>query len=259
MNDKFAYIVVGVNYGAFKNIITWAESARNQCPGARLIIVDNFYSNEESRRVKGFCNVSAIEYIGCDNLGYGSALNVAVEHIKSTTVVEPGVNYALLLGNIDVVFRHLPNELPLSRVFMPFGIENGKLLNPFLTKYQIKGFFLHDLADRYDSPLFLVMAIILLKLLGFVPSPAWTLHGSIFALDLRLVGDSPIFNENTFLYSEELEFGSWIEANDFSIVATNIAYEHLGGVSTYNYRAKFSKFFHEWRLSYANWRRRWHR
>ena len=257
MTEKFEYIIVGVNYAAFKNIITWSESARRQCPNARLIIVDNFSSNEESHEVESFCKSSAIEYISCENIGYGSALNVAVEQIKLTTEPNSDENYALLLGNIDVVFHHLPAELPSSNIFMSCATENGRLLNPFLTISQTKGLLLHDLAARYDSKVLLVMGICLLKLLSLVSSPGWTLHGSMFSFDLKLVGSEPIFNDQTFLYSEELEFGSWIETNGYSIAATDIRYEHAGGVSTYNYRASFSKFFGAWKRGYINWRKRW--
>lgn len=257
MLEPARYICVGVCYDAFSSVPNWHASIIKQQPNARVILVDNFSNAQHRNKIAAYCTENGIELITLPNVGYGVALNRAIEYLSSYRDLGCEAQTVLVMGNIDVEFKYLPSTIPQKKVYIPDATDGVRILNPFLTRCQKKFLKFHDFAERLDSKLILIIGILVLKCTRFFPSKPWAVHGSIFALDLQLATGAVIFNSNTFLYSEELEFASWVEKNDFELDYSEISYEHTGGVSTFEYRRSFKKFFSVWKVSFKNWRNRW--
>ena len=232
-------------------------SIENFNNNSRIIIVDNFYSDIERLKVKKLSSELKFTLIESTNLGYGRALNVAFEYIKK--------NYSklndcvLLAGNLDIQFKCTEVKyLDGNTVYAPIAMEGKRNRNPFLTHLQKKLLKLHLVSMQSESlPLFTVV-VFLIKLAGYVPSKIWALHGSLFVFNASILNHGVIFNEKSFLYSEELEFASFIEnISNSKIKNSKIKYEHFAHVATSALTSTQKKFYKLWKPSFANWLNRW--
>jgi RimJ/RimL family protein N-acetyltransferase len=259
MNIDGSRVVIGaVNYGTSTLIKNWAASARFLLPNVELVIVDNYFSDEERSRCESITLEIGITLIKSENFGYGSSLNKIAQYFIET--IGPNTSRAgiLLFGNIDIIFKkidiHYSND---SVAYLARGVEGKRQLNPFLNSIQRKFLPIHAIAIFFNSSFFLLLTTVFIKVLGFFDSAPWASHGSLFCINSRaLKENAKIFNEESFLYSEELEFGSYLEKNGIPLQWSNVEYEHTAHVSTSKIIKNHRSFFKYWKPSFINWMNR---
>ncbi len=246
----------GVNYGTSHLIKPWANSIRKTCQSGRIILVDNFSSAAEREKCRTICAEESIGLIECGNIGYGSALNEIIEYV--TERFPPAPDDLFYIGNIDISFQLISEPRSLSpTAFIPSAMEGKRNRNPFLTSAQRRMLPLHLLSIKLRSPLVLGLSILALKIIGFLPSRTWATHGSLFCFNAATVGKTPIFNRETFLYSEELEFASYMSSIGAPLLVSETTYSHTAHAATGKIIKNRSDFFRIWESSFRNWRSRW--
>lgn len=247
---------IGVNYKSSKCIIPWVESIYHLDEKANVFLVDNFSSNRE----REICEKLAIEYnfilIPSDNIGYGRALNLAFSYLKNN--FNPSIKTVVYAGNIDIKYNRIPNNISYGNyVYLSEAVEGNRNRNPFLTELQAKILPIYNLVLKTNSVLILKGIIGLNKVIGFIPSNVWAIHGSLFTFNGSLLEHgNTIFNENSFLYCEEIEFASYFHEKKFKIVPSDIIYSHDAHVSTAAVVSDLSDFLKLWKKSFFNWNKR---
>lgn len=251
------YYFIGVNYGTSNLIESWWRHISKHTKDAKFIIVDNFKSQNERKKVEKICNNYKITLIKLDNIGYGKALNIAIKYCVNQQNKVPAIIFA---GNLDIEFSHIPKKLEHGNyVYIPKVMEGYKNRNPFLTKLQKKVVGLYRVQLPFSSPIALNIMISLTKFLGFFPSPTWATHGALFCFNMQVIDSSlNVFNEESFLYCEELEFASYMEKQGAIFLDSNIACNHIGGVATSSIISSKKDFLKIWKPSMKNWINKWH-
>lgn len=246
---------ISVNYGTSALINEWVENIKNFEPSALILIVDNFKSKEERERVQLLSSKLGFILLESDNIGYGRALNLAIRYCGSLASDSEKIYFA---GNLDIKYMSVPAVFPSGKfIYQAKALEGDRDRNPFLTRLQKKGLFLHVLTLKTNSPIVLIFVTSILKLLGMVKSKVWTVHGSLFCFNEKCLSDMKVFNENSFLYSEELEFGSYMELHHCEFIKVDLSYRHDAHVATGALINSKRKFIQVWRPSFINWMVRW--
>lgn len=247
-------IFIAVNYNTSGLIEGWYHSIKKICEDNVLYVVDNFHSELEREKVNIVCERLNVNVLESENVGYGRALNKCFSIVKSEHK-----DCIIVAGNLDVTFLNFPSDLPAGNyVYVCKAMEGIKDRNPFLTIFQKKFLHLHKFSMLSDNIFIFSAVIFLIKLAGIFPSKLWAVHGSIFCFHSSLLSDINIFNDNTFLYSEELEFASYIEhisKSEFKF--TNITYHHAAHAATFSIIKKKRDFLAIWKPGFANWQKRW--
>ena len=248
------YFFVGVNYGTSSILADWIESAHRTTREPKVLVVDNYHSADEREKTRSICAKYKATLLERGNIGYGRGLNEGIIHCGATMES----NAVIICGNIDVTFTFIPEALPVGRfAYIPQAIEQGVNINPFLTKLQRRCMIWYHIAHSARSIAALRLASAFNSLAKNVPSRPWTTHGSIFAFSSPVVTNEPIFNEASFLYCEELEYGSYLEAMNCKLIDADICYTHHGHAATKDIACDLKKFMNHWVVSYSNWRCRW--
>lgn len=247
-------IFIAVNYNTSRLIEVWHNSIKKICDDNFLYVVDNFHSELERGRVVAICRRLGIHVLESENVGYGSALNKCLSIVKSEHK-----DCIIVAGNLDVTFLKFPSDLPVGNyVYVCKAMEGSKDRNPFLTTLQSKFLFLHKFSMASDNIFILTAVIFLIRMVGMFPSKLWAVHGSVFCFNSSLLSDMNIFNENTFLYSEELEFASYVEhISKSEFIFTGITYKHSAHAATSSIIKKKRDFLAIWKPGFANWQKRW--
>ena len=253
--------LIGVNYRTSELIHTWANSAREHIPQVELLLVDNFSSGAERKNVRQICEKLSITLILSENNGYGSALNTAFKEIKVNNHITK--TDLIMAGNIDLEFENFlePRKSEVT-VYMPKIIERQKLRyrnrNPFITQVQLYCVCIFKPLLRCDAQFLIIFIQVLYKFLGYLPSKAKGVHGSLFCFNAGLLNLSAnIFNDNAFLYCEEIEFAKFLETNHIAIEPweTVIVHEAHQSISQ-SFRRNRDR--HElWKQSYLEFLNRW--
>lgn len=250
---------ISVNYGTSNIIKKWSDSIKKISSDYCLVIVDNFYSDEERKKTMQLCEKLDIKFLSSENIGYGAAIRRGIRELTNLELKEGDVIFA---GNLDLEYLKLPSKFTNGKfAYVPRVIESNKSnRNPFLTLIQAKFQFLYFLAAKFESRLIYLLAILVNKILGFVPSKIWTVHGSLFCFNSECISDRKLpFNEDSFLYGEELEFGSFVESNniDFINYEDSIHVFHDSHVATSNLISNQTEFIKIWSKSFLNWYSKW--
>lgn len=249
------FVFISVNYGTCELIQGWVKNVRSFVPDAYFIIVDNFKSQDERLMVRELSRELSFILLEADNIGYGRALNLAISYAKKQLSSSEKIFFA---GNLDIKYSSIPMDFPSGKyVYQPRAYEGLRNRNPFLTRLQKKWLFLHFFTLKTNSPYALLFVTSCLKILGFIKSKVWTVHGSLFCFNEQCLYDENIFNEKSFLYSEELEFGSYMEMNKCEFISSPLEYYHEAHVATSGLICSKEKFIEIWRPSFINWMGRW--
>jgi hypothetical protein len=249
------YFFIAVNYGTSNLISKWSENIYNLKKDAILVIVDNYKNKAERQRVSTLCDKYSIHFIENQNTGYGSAINIAIKYCES----KYSNDKIYFAGNLDLIFKQIPENVNNFNVaYIPDVIENGnRNRNPFLTKLQAKFYRNFKFASYFNSNSIYIMLVIINKLLKFIPSPVWTVHGSLFVFGSSVLSNKDVFNNNSFLYMEELEFGAFLESESILLIDSDVVVEHLSHVSTSDIVSSRKNYMAVWSNSFNHWYKRW--
>jgi GT2 family glycosyltransferase len=248
--------VIGVNYDSSESISNWVTSIRDANPSAKIVLVDNFSSNEEREKCFSLSKDLDFKLLDSENIGYGRALNLAFKWVKDDCKGKPST---ILAGNIDITFTTIPKEFETGNFcYIPSAYEGVRNRNPFMNRVQKSMLPLYNIAYFTNSSFFLKIAMLFNRIGGFVPSNTWAIHGSLFCFDVTLLKNTcEVFNESTFLYCEELEFASFVELEGFDYRNVELSYQHAAHVSTSKLVTDLSSFMHLWKPAFRNWNQRW--
>jgi len=255
--NKTGYVFIAVNYGTEDYVENWVASIRRCIEPAKIIIVDNYKSDASRTWMKELAKEMNFTLIESANIGYGGALNKGVNFALANSSREE--NEVFFLSNLDVEFDKIPPLVDKRSSYLPSVLQNGRERNPFMTVFQRKVIFQYDLAAKLNSVLLLKVAVAITKVLGLIPSQVYAMHGSCFCISKKAISafDTSIFNDESFLYCEELEFAEYIKKNGVKIEKSEIACKHIGGVATGPFFNTKSAVFPIWRKSWLHWRSRW--
>ena len=248
---------IAVNYNTSCLIEGWASSIRRNCANSKLILIDNYFSDEERAETIKICVALSIDLVTSKNVGYGAALNEGMSVILNNHNGGPGIIFA---GNLDLEYLHIQPSLPEGNfIYVPKVEEVAKQnRNPFLTRVQKHFLWTYKFAARYNSVVLYFLAVAINKLLGFIPSKIWAVHGSLFCFNLKSISLECLpFDTRSFLYGEELEFASFMEMQGAEFVDTNVAVRHISHVATKAITKRQKDFLLLWAPSYNNWYRKW--
>ena len=250
------YVFISVNFNSSYLIDNWIKSINNCSTNSHVIIVDNFSTTEEREIIRSFSKKYSFKLLELDNVGYSKAMNQALLFCKKT--FKKGV---IFCGNLDITFLNIPRRIINgSYVYVPKVTESKRNnRNPFLTVLQKKIIPIYKSAAKKKYIYIYFLAVILNKILGFFPSKVWAIHGSLFCFNFSLIrdlNDLP-FNNNSFLYSEEWEFASFIENNNFSFLKSDIHIKHFSNATTSILIKNQKDFIKIWAPSFINYINRW--
>jgi len=256
MNVEFLNIFITVNYGSSALLVQWAKNIRMQCSDTVLIVVDNFKNENERLKVINITKLYDIILIESDNIGYGAALNKGISYAMDRFSEK---NLIFFAGNLDIIYKNIPKKYPIGRyVYIPIIKEGKRNRNPFLTKLQKKILPIYRIAGLTQSLYVYYLVVIINKIIGLIPYKIWAIHGSLFCFNSLAIKEyKNIFNDNSFLYVEELEFASYMESNNIEFINSNIEIEHHAHISTKDIIAKRKIYLSIWWSSYKNWLIRW--
>lgn len=250
------YVFISVNFNSSHLIDNWIKSINNCSTNSDIIIVDNFSTIEERKIIRLFSIKYSFKLLELDNVGYSMAMNQALLFCKKT--FKKGI---IFCGNLDITFLNIPDRIDQgSFVYVPKVTESKRNnRNPFLTVLQKKTIPIYKIAAKKKSIYIYFLAVILNKILGFFPSKIWAIHGSLFCFNVSLINDLNDFpfNNNSFLYSEEWEFASFIESNNFSFLKSDIHIKHLSNATTSILIRDQKDFVKIWAPSFINYINRW--
>ncbi len=246
-------IVLGVNYASHRFARRFAEEWRVQ-PGVRAVyVVDNYSGQEERERLEEIARDTGATVMHRANTGYGSALNAGIDRILASHPEDALV----LFGNVDVMPVSIGGarlgalELPEITV-----LQDGVDRNPFLTWSQRRTLPWFGLPLRTGNWASLVAVQAASRLLRFLSSRTWAVHGSMFAATTdQLRSLVPLFDDDVFLYCEELFFARKAERLGYKFTRVPIVVDHIGSVSTFAVKASREKFFKIWSDSMARYLR----
>ena len=248
-------VFAAVNYGTPELIVPWVQSIKRLDQNAHIYLLDNFSTAYCRSKVKGFCKEMGVELLVSENVGYGRALNILISHIRKKYSKGEKANRVIYIGNLDIEYKELPKHIPMGNVaYILKATENRRDRNPFLTRLQKRFLFLHAASLKTRSLFIFQSIILIIKIISLFPSKPWTTHGSVFCFNFDALNDEDIFNEKTFLYSEELEYGSWLDRSPKTpLISISGHYEHQANVSTSMLISSKRDFFNLWRPSFENW------
>ena len=250
------YIFISVNFNSSYLIEPWIKSIKKNVSNFKIIIVDNFSTIEERTKVRDLSIMHSYELIELDNVGYSMAMNKALLFYKSR--YEGGI---IFCGNLDIIFLTIPKNFKQgSYVYIPnVNEKNRNNRNPFLTVLQKNIIPIYKFAAYKKSISIYILAVILNKIVGFIPSKIWAIHGSLFCFNSCLINDDNKlpFNSNSFLYAEEWEFASFVENNNFEFIKSDIQINHLSNATTSLLIKNQRDFINLWAPSFINYIKKW--
>lgn len=178
----------------------------------KVIIVNSFYSEETQKKLEFIAEKHNCDFIPSDNNGYGAGNNrgieFAIEHYNFKRIV---------ISNPDIVVKKYNTEWFDHASSGVYGgiISNlhGKRQNPMRAfDLNLTNNTNYYLLIRHSKPLFylsICIAKLQRELVLCCPKKAhkvFAVHGSFFVITADLLDKViPVFDENIFMYGEELD------------------------------------------------------
>jgi GT2 family glycosyltransferase len=194
------------------------DSIYKNATSYKIIIVDSFYDDAIREQIKKVAAENDCDFVESVNKGYGYGNNKGIYHALS----HYSFDY-LIISNPDIVIKDL-GEWPSSsekyiigpivksksgRAQNPYLVSNSKVRNRFMQiGYEKQSDFFLCLGrtiSRVQKVLYLGVTHISRQKMVF----PFALHGSFLAFTkATLDALNPVFDENIFLFSEELDLGN---------------------------------------------------
>lgn len=210
----------------------------------RVIVVNSFYDDESLNECRDVAFTNKADFIPIENKGFGYGNNVgtkyAIEHYE--------YDY-LILSNSDIHINsisYLDSPINEAAVIAPHThLLNNRVQNPNIPWYMPWLIPLHHLAYKWDSRMVLHLPHILTRIcreIFFVYNrickkdkyKIYSCHGSFIVFSATAVERLfPFFNEEMFLYNEELYLAERCRMKHIPIYyCPQIDVLHLEGAST---------------------------
>lgn len=245
-----------VNYGTADSVIRYFYSVKSAMREEKFkfLVCDNFSNPDERVKLDNFKRIhDNFILLYQENIGYGRGLNVILSYITEKYYDQ---RLRVILSNSDLELnRYVVQNFKERTAYIP--VINGRR-SLFLNTLQKNILILMKMNIFSEYFLGFLFRTAVLKIFRYCNAQPWTCHGSVFILDYTVseVFES-IFNEDTFLYSEELEFGSYVEFFGYEWSFLDYSFSHRGSESiskTFSSQYSRNKLYHD---SFRNWVKRW--
>ncbi len=216
---KYDFVFCALCYGNTEDLKKYFQNIRKIGGSYKVIVIDSFFSDEVRSVMKDIAKANDADFIPVENRGYGAGNNAGIKY----AVEHYDFNY-LVVNNSDIDFLRFDiNEIDGMKDYVigpSITTMTGKRQNPY-RPYSLLNIieFLEYVGFKYNSKFFLYFGIIVNKILRelFVwwyemlgkKGRTYSVHGSciIFGgktLDTLML-DGTIFDENMFMFCEEME------------------------------------------------------
>ena len=150
-----SFCFISINYGTSSLIANWVNHIRDKIPSAYIIIVDNYFSNNERSKIEAIAKKLNFKLIKSANEGYGSAINKGVKHLRRT--INNYQDFIFFMGNADLTIKSLSqikkNDIPMA--YIPKLYEKSLInKNPYINIIQSRTKIFYLLAAFFKSSLF---------------------------------------------------------------------------------------------------------
>lgn len=231
MKEFYELIFVVLVYGNTKDIVDFYKSISNLDCNYKVIIVNSFYDKNSLYECKKIAEKYSSIFIEVENKGYGAGNNRGIEYAID--------NYNfdfLIVSNSDIVVKELSYERLKKyseNIIGPKVITStGKNQNPFYVDKKIfpRAEF-YFLKNRNKIGYYSIIAINKIKKMIFFWSLkhkkknsafVYAIHGS-FIIFSKYVLDrvGKVFDENIFLFCEEMALAEKMKKENIKIIYTS--------------------------------------
>lgn len=214
------------------------KSLKNNNIDAKLIIVNNEVSKNETNKTMELCNDLELDFINTTNNGYSSGNNIGIDYVINK------YNYEfLIVSNPDIRVLELDNysldEQYFDKIIGP-SIANlrDKQQNPFyFREYKLLETMNYH-AFKKDQKWLLLLALLFNKIFRLfknkkIEKEVYALHGSFLIFGkYALTKLYPVFDPKYFLFCEENDLAKRAsELNIKMIYKPSIKVQHIQDVS----------------------------
>ena len=215
MNDSLCYIII-VNYNSSSNTINCINSIlESTYSNFQIILVDNYSTDDSLNSLKTFySNIDKITIIKSDkNGGYGYGVNIGLKH----SILKKDCRYIWVLNNDTIIFNNTLEEFVSAEINSKnLKIWGSKVLNKdftiqslgcrinkyfMTTKHNYNGF--KDIC--YDKSKYKIDYI----------------HGCSMFFNKDVVNRVGLFDENYFLFYEDVDYSMQSKRNNISLDICN--------------------------------------
>jgi hypothetical protein len=269
MKEKFKFVFVLLTYRNYTDLSTFLINLKlSILKEYKVIVVNSFYDNETMNQIEAISINENCDFLNIDNKGYGYGNNYGINFAKENYLFD-----FLVLSNTDVVIRkfNVDNFPFLDAVYGPIiKTLKRKNQNPFwVTRLKILEFFTF-VGYKYNNKIILLFSIVVNKLIREfflicfhfsrkLFRRVYSLHGSFLIFPARIIQNSKkLFNENMFLFYEELYLAYNFSMNNINLFITkevDIIHKedgsiNLNSINEYNYlKDSFLTFYEGIKIS----------
>lgn len=236
---KTYYVFVALVYKNTDDLEKFLGQIRDLNINYRVIVVDAFFSDDVSLKVKRISSCFEADYIAIENKGYSfgnnSGIKYAVDHYE--------FEY-LIVCNTDIVIEKLPANLPdtFSQMVVAPIIRtmNNKMQNPYWACFNNVAEYLIYLGSKKDHLLYIYSGIVLYKIQRNISVALFMLsrkserriaspHGSFIVFSKFSIEQlRQPFDDNMFLFAEESLLAHTLRINRLDCILTKrIQIQHM--------------------------------
>ena len=258
MNNYYDLCFCILMYRNTTDIIDLLDSLRKKLNCTyKVILVDAFYSDEVSDKIKKLSEENNCDYIPIENKGYSYGNNIGMKFILDNYICKK-----IIVSNPDISVREFDDSILESNEFIiapKIITSTGKNQNPYYKRYSaLKEKCIYFAFKNNNKFLYYIIMAIqkIFKILTFwwQPKKVYAAHGAFIIFDSeRLKKYLPLFDDNMFLFNEEIylafkvnhlgetikyykklivdhkEDGSMIGVNEFKLASESYVYYYEQG------------------------------
>jgi len=220
-NKYYKYIFVVLLYRNLEDVLNFLESVRKTMNDYHVILVDSFFDNKTNDRAKQIAeSTPSCSFLTVENRGYGAGNNAGIAYARTNFSYD-----YIIISNPDVVIDHFDEQVLLDSseeaLYAPKIISRDhKRQNPNWAMHSNVLEYFQYLACKKDNILLDYTVIAILKIMRIVLGNISDIfhvkrfsignaHGSFFILSQAAVERlHPLFDENMFLFYEEVYLGN---------------------------------------------------
>lgn len=244
--ETYKYIFIVLVYKNLDVLDGFYKSFEEVDSSYKIIIVDSFFSDEVRQKCKAIALEHNSDFIPIENKGYGYGNNVGIEYAMNHYDYD-----FLVISNSDILISNmgdLEKYTTDSCIIAPeISLISGKKQNPHLAHYSRLYYFFLKMGYRYNQNKivwcgFLVSRLIreLFRIFSTLVKRncyrIFSAHGAFIIFTKYSVKQlAPVFNNEMFLYNEELFLGLKAKQSNVPVIYDKtVKVLHLEGASAGN-------------------------
>lgn len=266
MKKRYDIIFITLVYRNYNDLYDFCNSLKNKVKASfKVIVIDAFYDNETSNKIKSVALNLNCCYIQTENLGYGYGNNKGIDY----AIKKFDFSY-ICISNPDVILRKniYVDQFKKETCIAPRIINSkGGDQNPYWAYENLLSEKLFYLGYTRNLKILIYLGIIINKILKLAfnfnclflsKNYIYACHGSFFFLSKQFISENAkIFNENIFLFYEEACLAVRLKRSNIKILYnTDLEVYHkedgsmkISGIKEYPYlKESYVIYYEEFRL-----------